>query len=227
MKFTFNGHACFSLEVGGKKLIIDPFLTSNPANAGRLKADDVEADYILLTHAHFDHVEDALSIAKRTNAQVVCNYDMTAWFIKNGYENVAYMNIGGTLNLDVLKVKLVQALHSSVYPDGTYGGTAGGFILESGNERVYLSGDTAVFGDMALFKRLYQPTKAIMSIGGVFTMDYQDATVAAELLGVKEVIGCHFDSFPPIQIDHDAATKAFDQAGQKLILAEPGSSFSF
>jgi len=153
IEITWLGHSCFLIRAGKYRLLIDPFLDDSPTSP--VKAADVAADFILLTHAHFDHVADTVPIATRTDATVVANFEICEWLKGQGVaeEKVVAMNPGGRVDLAFGRAKMTAAMHSSSLPDGSYGGVAGGFILELGQSRIYLSGDTALFLDMKLFRR--------------------------------------------------------------------------
>ena len=223
MKFTFLGHACFSVEVAGSRLLFDPFITGNP-RATHLDVDQIEADYVLLTHGHGDHVADAEPILRRTGARLVSSYEIVSWYGEKGITNGHPMNLGGSYRTPFGRVKYVTAVHSSVLPDGTYGGNPGGFVVESAEGTFYVSGDTALTQDIKLIGEFHQPDWAVLCIGDTFTMGPEDAAIAAEWAGVKRVVGVHYDTFPPIEIDHDAAKRAFAARGVELLLPAIGET---
>jgi L-ascorbate metabolism protein UlaG (beta-lactamase superfamily) len=228
MQLTYFGHACFLVEFGGKRILFDPFLTSNPvAKAAGISADSIEADYILLTHAHFDHVEDAISIAKRTGAKVVCAWEIHEWLNKNGVSNTHPMNTGGKWNFDFGTVKCVNAVHSSGLPDGSYSGNPMGFVLSNIAEGAfYVAGDTALTMDMKLLPLIAPMLKfAILPIGDNFTMGYEDAAIASDFIECNTIVGAHYDTFGYIMLDHKAATQLFDAQTKILILPEVGKPF--
>jgi L-ascorbate metabolism protein UlaG (beta-lactamase superfamily) len=226
MKLTYYGHACFLVETTDKKLLFDPFITPNEL-ASDIDVEQVEADYILVTHGHQDHVADAVSIAKRTEAQVISNFEIINWFAKQGVENGYPMNHGGNASFDFGKVKYVNAVHSSVLPDGTYGGNPGGFIVYADDKQFYFAGDTALTLDMQLIPRFAQLDLAILPIGDNFTMGPEDAVIAADFIQCDRVMGVHYDTFLPIKIDHELAKKAFANAGKELLLVEVGDVMEF
>ncbi len=226
MKLTYYGHACFLVETTDKKLLFDPFITPNEL-ASDIDVEQVEADYILVTHGHQDHVADAVSIAKRTGAQVISNFEIINWFAKQGVENGYPMNHGGNASFDFGKVKYVNAVHSSVLPDGTYGGNPGGFIVYADDKQFYFAGDTALTLDMQLIPRFAQLDLAILPIGDNFTMGPEDAVIAADFIQCDRVMGVHYDTFLPIKIDHELAKKAFANAGKELLLVEVGDVMEF
>ena len=227
--FTFYGHSCFSVEIAGKKLLFDPFITPNPLvqQSGQgIDLDEIEADYVLISHGHEDHVADAEVILKRTGAMLISNFEIVTWFGQQGIENAHPLNHGGSVQLPFGKVKYVNAVHSSVLPDGTYGGNPGGFVIESEQANFYFSGDTALTYDMKLLGEFHDLDWAVLCVGDNFTMGHADAAICAEWVGVKQVIGTHFDSFPYIEIDHDAAKASFTDKGMTLHLPNIGDKLS-
>lgn len=225
MKFTFYGHACFAVEIAGKKLLFDPFITGNEL-AKDINVDSIEADYILVSHGHADHVGDLVTIAKRTNATVIGVAEVAGWAQKHGCKHVHGMNFG-SYNFDFGEVRMVPAAHSSSMPDGSYGGNPGGFVIKTNEGSFYYAGDTCLIMDMQLIPRYYGKMDfAVMPVGGNFTMNAEDAVIAAEFVQVNKVIGIHFDTFGPIVIDHDKAKQAFKAAGRELILPVIGETIS-
>lgn len=223
MRFTYYGHSSFLVETGGKKLLFDPFISPNPL-AKNIDVDQVEADFILLSHGHGDHVADAVSIAKRTGAKVICAYEVMEWLNKQGVENVHPMNTGGSFGFEFGKVKCTVAQHSSGMPDGSYGGNPMGFIVYTAEGNFYYSGDTALTMDMLLIPRWAELKFAILPIGDNFTMGYEDAAEAAEMVKANRVIGVHYDTFGYIVVDHEAAKKSFEAKGIALLLPGIGES---
>jgi len=226
MKVTYYGHACFSAVVGGKILLFDPFISGNPL-AKDVDAKKVPADFILVSHGHDDHVDDAVEIAKRTNALVIANFEVAMWLEKQGAPRVHPMNHGGGYNFDFGRVKLVNAIHSSTMPDGTNGGHPAGFVIESADGNFYYSGDTALTLDMKLIGETTPLKFAALCIGDNFTMGPDDAVKAAEFVRCKEILGVHYDTFPPIKIDHAMAAEKFRAANKTLHLLQPGETFDF
>ncbi|MFY7741410.1 MAG: metal-dependent hydrolase [Flavobacterium sp.] len=220
MKITFYGHASLGIEVGGKHILVDPFISGNP-KAAHITIDSLQADYILLTHAHQDHILDVEAIAKRTNATIVSNWEIATYYGNKGF-NSHPMNHGGSWNFDFGKVKYVNAVHSSSFPDGTYGGNPGGFVIESEHKNIYIAGDTALTMDMKLIPLRTKLDLAILPIGDNFTMDIDDAILAAEFVECDKILGVHFDTFGYIEIDHEAAIKKFFNSGKDLMLLEIG-----
>lgn len=228
MQITYFGHFSFLIEFGGKRLLFDPFISDNPtAKAAGIKAEDIDADYIFLTHGHFDHVQDAVAIAKRTGAKVVANYEICEWLNRNGVANTHPMNTGGKWNFDFGAVKCVVAQHSSSLPDGSYGGNPLGFVLSNIEEGAfYFAGDTALTLDMQLLPRIAPMLKfAILPIGDNFTMGYEDAAIASDFIECNTIVGAHYDTFGYIMLDHKAATQLFDAQTKTLILPEVGKAF--
>lgn len=226
MKITYYGHACFGAEIGGKHLLFDPFITENPL-AKEVDVKKIKADYILISHAHDDHLADAASLANQTGATVISNFEIGEWLGSRRVEKTHNLNPGGSYSFGAGRAKLVHAIHSSSFPDGTYGGVAGGFVVESSEGNFYYSGDTALTLDMKLFGETARLKFAVLCIGGNFTMDAEDATRAAALLQCKDVIGVHYDTFPPIKIDHAAAKEAFSAKGLTLHLLPIGGTQEF
>ncbi len=225
MQFTYYGHSCFSVSINGKKLLFDPFITHNEL-AAAIKVNEVEADYILVSHGHADHIADCVSIAKRTGAKVVASWEVYEWLQKKGVENCHPMNTGGSWDFGDFRVKCVVAQHSSGLPDGSYGGNPMGFIVFSDAGNFYYSGDTALTLDMQLIPRWAKLNFAVLPIGDNFTMDATDALACAEMVQCQQVIGVHYDTFGFIRIDHEAAQKTFASAGRKLHLVTIGDTIS-
>lgn len=225
MQFTYYGQSCFSVQVGGKNILFDPFITGNPL-AKDIDVNSIKADYILVSHGHGDHVTDLVAIAQRTNAVVVAAYEITEWVQKQGISNVHPMNFGGKKEFDFGTVKYVQALHSSVLPDGTYGGNPGGFVVSTNEGNFYYAGDTALTLDMQLVPRYAKLDFAILPVGDNFTMGIEDAIIAAEFIQCGKIIGVHFDTNPYIKIDHEASIKQFKDAGLELTLPKIGATIN-
>jgi L-ascorbate metabolism protein UlaG (beta-lactamase superfamily) len=224
MKITFYGHACIGIEVSGKHILVDPFITANP-KASHIDITTLKADYILLTHAHQDHILDVETIATHTNATIVSTYEVASHFGQKGFQHHP-MNHGGSWQFDFGKVKIVNAIHSSSFPDGSYGGNPAGFVIEGEHKNIYISGDTALTMDMKLIPMRTKLDLAILSIGNNFTMDIEDAIIAAEFVDCDKVLGVHFDTFGYIVIDHNDAKKKFFDAGKDLMLLEIGQSIT-
>lgn len=223
MEFTYYGHSCFMIETGGKKLLFDPFISPNPM-AEQIDMDEIEADFILVSHGHEDHVADLVKLALKTGAVVICAWEIMLWLKDHGVTNVHPMNTGGKFNFDFGTVRCTVAHHSSTMPDGSDGGNPMGFLVETPESRFYYSGDTALTLDMQLIPRWGSPDFGIMPVGGNFTMDAADAAIAATFAGTKKVIGVHYDTFGYIVIDHEAAKKTFEGLGLTLLLPEIGTT---
>jgi L-ascorbate metabolism protein UlaG (beta-lactamase superfamily) len=200
IKVTWLGHATFLIETpGGKKVIIDPWVTGNPVTPADKKSFD-RIDVILCTHGHSDHIGDAAELAKKHNPKVVGIYELCGWLQKHGAKQIAPMNKGGAQQVGDIKVAMVNAFHSSGIEDGgsvVYGGEPCGYVIEFENGiKIYHAGDTCVFGDMAIIHDLYQPDLAMLPIGDLFTMGPKQAAYACRLLKPKAVIPMHFGTFP-------------------------------
>lgn len=223
MKLTYYGHACFGMEINGTKLLLDPFISPNPL-ASEIDIEKIEADYMLISHGHEDHVSDAIAIAKRTKCKIISNFEIVNWFADQGLDNGHGMNLGGSTELPFGKVKYVTAIHSSVMPDGAYGGNPGGFVFEIGDLCIYYAGDTALTYDMKLIADSFDVDHAILPIGDNFTMGIDDAIRAADFVKCKSAIGMHYNTFPPIEIDPGEAKAKFESADKHLTLMEIGES---
>ena len=225
MQVTYYGHSCFAVEVGGKTLLFDPFISSNPL-AKHIDINTIKADYILISHGHEDHIADAVSIAKRTNAKVVSNWEVSVWLNNKGISNTHPMNIGGKWVFDFGKVKCVVAVHSSSLPDGTYGGNPMGFVIESNEGNFYYAGDTALTYDMKLIGDYRNLNFSFLPVGDNFTMSLDNALIASDFIKCKKIIGMHYDTFEYIKIDKKEALEKFTRAGKQLTLAEVGKTVS-
>ncbi len=225
MIFTYFGHACFLMETNGKKILFDPFITPNPLAKDIVSVNDIEADYILISHGHEDHIADAVSIGKRTGATIVSNYEIITWLAKQGLENGHPMNHGGSWQFDFAKVKYVNAIHSSSMPDGSYGGNPGGFIVENLEGCVYFAGDTALTYDMKILGDQHHIKVALLPIGDNFTMGVEDALLASKYIKCDQIIGMHYDTFGFIEINKGEAIQKFSNEKKTLNLIEIGQSF--
>lgn len=226
MKLTYYGHACFLIETSGKKLLVDPFISPNELAQGKVDAGAIEADYILLTHGHEDHVADLEPIAKRTGATLISSFELVSYYGQKGI-NGHPMNLGGKFSFDFGTLKYVAAVHSSVLPDGTYGANPGGFVIWNDEGCLYIAGDTALTMDMKLIPMTCPPlTAAVLPIGDNFTMGYEDAAIAADFIECKQIIGSHYDTFGWIKIDHEQAKKSFSDKGKELILLAIGDGLN-
>ncbi|HET8962780.1 MAG TPA: metal-dependent hydrolase [Chitinophagales bacterium] len=223
MNITYNGHSCFEVETNGKNLLFDPFITPNKL-AEKINVDKIKADYILISHGHEDHVADLIKIAKRTNAMVICAYEIHAWLHKQGVTNTHPMNVGGKWKFDFGNVKCVAASHSSSLPDGSYAGNAMGFIIEAPEGNFYYAGDTALTYDMKLIGDYRTVNFAFLPIGDNYTMGPENAIIASEFIKCRKIIGMHYDTFEHIKIDKELAVKKFERSGNELILFDIGET---
>ena len=222
MKITYLGHASLGIETNGKYLIVDPFISANEL-AKHIDIQSLKADYILLTHAHQDHVLDVETIAERTGATVICNAEMSYYYGNKGLKVIG-MNTGGKYETDFIRIKSTIAFHSSSFADGTYGGNPNGYVLESNGKRIYIAGDTALTYEMEMIpETIGYLDLAVFPIGDHFTMGFEDACFASDFVRCDKVLGYHYDTFPPIKIDHQMAKDFFSSKGKELILLEIGS----
>jgi L-ascorbate metabolism protein UlaG (beta-lactamase superfamily) len=224
MEIFYFGHGCIQVNTKGKSLLIDPFITPNPL-AASIAIDQLKPDYILLTHGHEDHVADAETIAKNSGAKIVSNFEIVTWYGQKGIDGHP-MNHGGQWLFDFGKLKMVNALHSSVLPDGTYGGNPAGFIISNDEATIYLAGDTALHQDMKLIPEFFNLDLAILPIGDNFTMGIDEAVMAAQFVEVDKVLGIHYDTFPYIEIEKEQAKESFKTKGIALNLLDIGSSIT-
>jgi len=224
VQITYYGQSCFKVNIGGFNILFDPFISGNDL-ASEIDINAIEADYILLSHAHQDHTLDVEQIAKNTGATIIGIWEIHAWYEKLGLKTHP-MNIGGKWPFEFGTVIMTHAVHSSSFPDGSYGGQAAGFIIENDEHTFYYSGDTALFSDMKLIGEMHKPSFAFLPIGDNFTMGIKEAIMASRFVGVKKIIGMHFDTFPYIQIDHQEALviASFNEA--ELIIPTIGETFS-
>lgn len=224
MKLSYLGHSAFKVLTEGKTILIDPFISANGLATGVVDVDTIEADFILLSHAHADHSLDVEKIARRTGAMIIGVYEVAEYYAGLGLKSHA-MNIGGKFSFDFGTVKMVKAVHSSSFPDGKYGGVAGGFVVWNDEVSFYYAGDTALTLDMQLIPMTCPPLDfAILPIGDNFTMGYEDAVIASDFLHCDRVIACHFDTFPVVKVNHDLAIETFKTENKQLIILEPGKS---
>jgi L-ascorbate metabolism protein UlaG (beta-lactamase superfamily) len=219
-RLTFVGHATFEIETAGRRLLLDPFLDDNPQAS--IGAGDVVPDVILLTHGHFDHVADCITIANRTGALVVANADICTWLESHGIENTHAMNIGGAHRFEFGTVKMTLAHHSSMLPDGAYGGNPAGFLLTLEDGIVYFAGDSALFSDMQLIGEAGIDL-AVLPIGDNFTMGPDDALRAVQLLQPKRVVPNHYNTWPAIEVDaHAWAEQVRAATSAEPVVVAPG-----
>ncbi len=224
MNIQFLGHSCFSIEINEVTILVDPFISGNSL-ASHIDISTLKADYILLTHAHQDHVLDVEAIAERTKAVIVSNYEIAMYYGAKDL-NVFALNHGGTFKADEFSAKYVNAIHTSSFADGTYGGQPGGFVLSTKEKTIYIAGDTALTMDMKLIPMSFTLDAAILPIGDTFTMGIEDAILASDFVACNTIIGCHFNTFPPIEIDVNEAKENFLSKGKELIILEIGEDKS-
>lgn len=225
MILTYYGHASFSVEVAGKKLLFDPFISPN-ASAAHIDIDTLRADYILVSHGHGDHIADVVSIAQRTGAMVIGGVEVINWLNAKGLKNTHEMNFG-SCSFDFGRLSFVPAAHSSSMPDGSYGGNPGGFVVATNEGNFYYSGDTSLTMEMQLIPHYARLDFAVLPIGGNYTMDAKDAVVAAQMIQCDTIVGVHYNTFPPISIDIEDAKSLFRMAQKELLLPTIGESLKF
>ena len=222
MKITFYGHASLGIQINDINILVDPFITGNPKASG-ININEIKADYILVTHAHQDHILDVEAIAQRTGAIIISNFEIISHYEKIGMDGHP-MNHGGTWDFEFGSVKYVNAIHTSSFPDGNYGGQPGGFVIEGEHKNIYIAGDTALTFDMKLIPLQTKLDLAVLPIGDNFTMGIDDAILASDFIECDKILGYHYDTFGYIMIDHDKAKKTFAGAGKELVLLPIGDS---
>ncbi len=222
MKITFYGHACLGIQIKDIHIVVDPFITGNE-KASEIDVATLKADYILLTHAHQDHTLDVEAIAKRTGAVIVSNYEIVLHYQGLGLEGHP-MNHGGSWDFEFGSLKYVNAIHTSSFADGKYGGQPGGFLIEGEHKNIYIAGDTALTMDMKLIPMQTKLDLAILPIGDNFTMGINDAIIASDFVECDKVLGYHFDTFGYIEINHEEAKRKFFDKDKDLMLLEIGES---
>ncbi len=223
MTLRYLGQSGFQVQFKSTCLVFDPMISSNP-KATEIDVSALKADYVLLSHGHSDHVENAEEIARNNEAMIISNFEVVSWYEQKGLKGHP-MNIGGKYKFDFGTVKYVNAVHSSMLPDGSYGGSSGGFVIWNDDKCFYFAGDSALTMDMKLIPLTCPKLDfAILPIGDNFTMGYEDASIAAQYIECDTIIGCHFDTFGYIKIDHEAAKAHFKNIGKELILLNVGQS---
>lgn len=223
MEITYFGHSCFTVQLCGKTLLFDPFISPN-ALASHIDLNTIKADYVLISHGHEDHIADAVRLIKQNNAMAICNYEVGVWLQKQGVENVHTMNIGGHWIFEFGKVKCVVAIHSSMLPDGSYGGNPMGFLIESPEGNFYYAGDTALTLDMQLIGEYKKIDFAFLPLGNNYTMGIDNAIIASGFIKCSQIIGMHYDTFDLIKIDQKEAIDKFNASGRSLNLIPIGKN---
>lgn len=227
-KLTFLGQSTFYVEGNQQNVLIDPFISSNPlAQAAGIKPDQFQPHGIVLSHGHFDHIEDAAAIAKQSNAKIVASFELAEYMMSQGVKDAMTMNPGGPMDFPFGKVRLTNAVHSSSH-DGVYLGPACGIVLTTDDGlTIYHAGDTELFSDMSLIGKMDKPDVAILPIGSVFTMDPIQALEAAKLIQAKVVIPMHYNTWPPIEQDPQAFKARVEaETSSQVVILEAGESWT-
>jgi L-ascorbate metabolism protein UlaG (beta-lactamase superfamily) len=225
MQITYYGHSCFLIEINGKNILFDPFITPNEL-ARNIDVNSIRADYILLSHGHQDHMADVEAIYKNKKATLVSNFEIVSWFGNKGVENSHPMNHGGKATFDFGTVKMVNAIHSSSFPDGSYAGNPAGFVVETAEKTFYYAGDTALTLDMKLIGEEYDIDFAFIPIGDNFTMDIKDAVKAADFVKTNTIIGMHYDTFPYIKLDRKEVENVAANGKKEVKLMDIGETLT-
>lgn len=226
MEIIYYGHSSVGIHAEGVNLLFDPFIRPN-ALAADIQLQEIKADYIFLSHCHEDHVADLAEIQRNTGAVVVAIVETAAWVEKQGVpaDKIVALNFGGTFTGSFGSAKMVYALHTNSTPDGDYAGVPVGYLLKAGGKTLYFAGDTALTTEMQLLGNSAIDW-AFLPIGGHYTMDADDAVLASSLINCTEIVGIHYDTFPPIKIDHQQAKRKFEEAGKSLHLLPIGEPFA-
>ncbi len=226
MQVKYYGHSCFSVQIDKYSILFDPYIKANEM-AQNVDITTIKPNFIFISHGHFDHILDAIEIAKTSNALIVANWEIIEWVEKQGYNITHRMNIGGFWNFEFGKVQMVKASHSSSMPDGSYGGQAAGFVFNTEEKHFYYSGDTALTMDMQLIPQRHSLDFAFLPLGNNFTMDVADAVTASNFIKCNHIIGMHYDTFGFIKINHEEAIKLFNNAGKILTLMNIEQTLEF
>lgn len=225
MQFTYYGHATFAVVINGKRILFDPFFTGNPF-AKDVDIKSIKADFIFVTHGHGDHVGDTVAIAKNTGALVVTTAEISGWLNNQGLEKVRPIMPGGAIDFGFGKARAVVAIHSSGLPDGSYGGNPVGFVITSSEGNFYYSGDTGLCMDMQLIPHWAKLDFAVLPIGGNYTMDANDASLASDFIKCNKIVGIHYNTFDLIKTNIEEAKKVFADNGKTLLLPQAGETIT-
>jgi L-ascorbate metabolism protein UlaG (beta-lactamase superfamily) len=230
MRVTWLGHATFELRFDkGEVLLLDPWIEGNPKYPTNYKIAKVDA--IAISHAHFDHINDVVPLAKKFNPKIVAIFETATWLEKSGVKNTMGINKGGTVDLGFVRLTMTHALHSCSIKAGEdliYGGEAAGYVLTLPDGRTaYYAGDTSLFGDMKLIGEFYRPELAFLPIGDYYTMDPRQAAHAARMLGVKRVIPMHYGTFPALIGRPEELEKEVKSEGIEVLAMQPGQSIEW
>lgn len=221
MKITYFGHSALGIEIDNINILVDPFITGNP-KASIIDINSLKADYIIITHAHYDHVMDVEALVKQTGATLISNHEIIVYYKEKGLEGHE-MNYGGSWDFDFGRLKMVNAIHSSTFLDGASGGNPVGYVLESKDATIYIAGDTALTMDMKLIPLFHKLDLAILPVGGNFTMDVEEALVASDFIECNKVMGVHYDTAAYIEIDHEVSKRKFKEKDKELLLLDIGA----
>lgn len=222
MKITYLGHSCFTIEVADKKILIDPFIKSNPQFTNDAWAQAQQSDFILITHGHSDHIGDAIELSKSKNATIISNYEICNWLLSQGVENCIDLNMGSVTLDSGIEISMVPAVHSSSIEldngENLYAGLACGFLIKYDTKCVYHAGDTYLFSDMKLINDIFKPQIGLMPIGGRFTMSINDVIYAcSNFFNFDTIIPMHYDTFPPISANPKILQEALSQTSVKIL----------
>lgn len=223
MQLRYYGHSCVGLFCGDDEIIVDPFITPNP-QAANINTNTIKAKWVLVTHAHQDHIADVALFMEQNDATLVCNYEIANWYKKQGFSKVQAMNIGGTFMINNTAIYMCSAAHTSSFEDGTYGGSAVGFVISFQNKNCYVAGDTGLSMEMNILPQKFKLHASLLPIGDTYTMGYKDALIASEWLQTEKTIGVHYNSFEALAIDTDAAKQYFKEHNSTLTLMEVGQT---
>ncbi len=226
MKISYLGHSTFLVSVSGQGLLFDPFISPNE-RAQHVRIEEIRPQVILVSHAHQDHTADVEQIAKASGATVVSNFEIVNAFLERGVANGIPMNHGGTVRFDWGTVKMVNAVHTSSFPEGGYGGNPAGFVVSTEEGTFYYAGDTALTYDMKLIGEAGRIDFAMLPIGDHFTMGIDDALIAADFVNTNRILAMHYDTFPPIEVDRADCEKKARAKGKELVFLEIGEAREF